>query len=319
MEVLNMRICSFLPSATEIIYELGLGDKLYGVTHECDYPEDAKNKLRVIDSFLKPEKLKSNEIDELVRNNKEQGKSTYLIEINKLKEAAPDIIITQGLCEVCAVSGNEVVDAAKALGSMPDIVNLEPKTVAEILESFITVGNATNRMAEAEDLYEKLDKRLKALKSKLEIEDERPKAFCLEWFDPPYVGGHWVPEMVELAGGEPVLGRKGQPSFQVEWEEVLKSLPKFTVIMPCGYDVDKSLDEMDTLLSVEQWHKLPSTRKGHVYVVDANSYFSRPGPRIVTGIEILAKILHQDLFGEDIPPDSFINYRNYIYLQDFLG
>lgn len=314
-----MRICSFLPSATEILYELGLGKYLRGVTHECNYPEDTKNKLRVIDSFLKPEKFKSREIDDFVRKNKNDGKSTYIVEIEKLKEANPDIIITQGLCEVCAVSGNEVVDAAKALGSMPEIVSIEPKTVGEILESFITVGNATNRKEEAEELYEKLEKRLDNLRSRLEIEDERPRVFCLEWFDPPYVGGHWVPEMVELAGGESVLGKKGEPSVRVEWDDVLKTLPKFTVVMPCGYDIDSSLDEMDSLLSVEQWHMLPSTRKGHIYVVDANSYFSRPGPRIIDGIEILAKILHPDLAGDDIPPDSFINYRNYIYLQDFLG
>lgn len=314
-----MRICSFLPSATEILYELGLGNNLHGVTHECDYPEDAKNKLRVIDSFIKPEDLDSREIDELVNKNRKEGKSTYIVEIEKLKKASPDIIITQGLCEVCAVSGNEVVDAARELGSMPDIVSLEPKTVDEILESFITVGKATNRKSEAENLCEKLDKRLNRLKSRLEIEDDRPRVFCLEWFEPPYVGGHWVPEMVELAGGEPVLGKKGEPSFRVDWDDVLKTLPKFTVVMPCGYDIDKSLNEMDCLLSVVQWHKLPSTRKGHVYLVDANSYFSRPGPRIVSGIEILAKILHPDLAEDEIPPDSFINYRNYIYLQDFLG
>ena len=314
-----MRICSFLPSATEIVYELGLGGSLYGVTHECDYPEDVNNKLRVIDSFLNPDELNSKEIDELVAKNKEQGKSTYLIELEKLKEANPDIIITQGLCEVCAVSGNEVIDAAKALGSMPDIISLEPKTVGEVLESFITVGVATDKKAESEELCEKLNKRLDNIKSKLEIEDERPKVFCLEWFDPPYVGGHWVPEMVELAGGEPVLGIKGEPSFKIEWEDVLKSLPRFTIVMPCGYDIDKSLNEMDTVLSIEQWHKLPSTRKGHAYIVDANSYFSRPGPRLISGIEIIAHILHPDLFSGDIPPNSFINYRNEIDLQDFLG
>ncbi|NIP37677.1 MAG: cobalamin-binding protein [Candidatus Dadabacteria bacterium] len=314
-----MRICSFLPSATEILYELGLGDAVTGVTHECDYPGDVKNKLRVIDSFLNPNELGSKEIDELVAKNKEEGKSTYIIELEKLKEASPDIIITQGLCEVCAVSGNEVIDAAKALGSMPEIISLEPKTVTEVLDSFITVGKATNTESEANELHGKLSSRLETVKQKLEIEDERPKVFALEWFVPPYVGGHWVPEMVELAGGEPILGKKAEPSFKVSWEDVLQCLPRYTIVMPCGYDIDKSLNEMDSLLSVEQWHKLPSTRKGHAYIVDANSYFSRPGPRIVTGIEILAHILHPELFDPDFPADSFINYRNYIYLQDFLG
>ena len=177
-----MRICSFLPSATEIVYALGLEKNLVGITHECDYPPEVSEKPRVIDSFLKPDELNSKEIDELVAKNKEQGKSTYLIELEKLKEASPDIIITQGLCEVCAVSGNEVIDAAKALGSMPDIISLEPKTVGEILESFITVGVATNKKAEAEELCDKLNIRLDSIKRKLEIEDEHPKVFCQEWF-----------------------------------------------------------------------------------------------------------------------------------------
>lgn len=314
-----MRICSFLPSATEIVYELGLGDSLYGVTHECDYPIDAKDKIRVIDSFLNPKELGSKEIDELVAKNKEQGKSTYIVQLDRLKEASPDIIITQGLCEVCAVSGNEVIDAVKALDSMPDIISLEPKNVREVLESFITVGEATNKESLAKELHDKLSTRLGKISKKLEIEDERPKVFTLEWLDPAYVGGHWVPEMIELAGGTPILGKKGEPSFKVDWDDVLKDLPRYTIVMPCGYDIDKSLDEMDTLLSNDQWHSLPATRKGHVYLVDANSYFSRPAPRIVTGIEILAHILHPELFDPDFPPNSFINYRNYIYLQDFLG
>lgn len=314
-----MRICSFLPSATEIVYALGLGENLVGVTHECDYPPEVTEKPRVINSFLKPEELNSKEIDELVIRNKEEGKSTYIVEIEKLKEANPDLIITQGLCEVCAVSGNEVVDATKALGNKPDIISLEPKTVGEILESFLTVGKAVNREAQASNLYEELSSEIEKIKSKLQHEDDFPKVFCLEWFDPPYVGGHWVPEMVELAGGKPVLGITGKPSFKVGWEDVLEALPKYTIVMPCGYDIDKSLDEMDHLMSVEQWHKLPATRKGHVYIVDANSYYSRPGPRIVEGIKILGTIIHPDLFGKDIPPDSMINYRNYIYLQDFLG
>lgn len=314
-----MRICSFLPSATEIVYALGLGENLVGVTHECDYPPEVTEKPRVINSFLKPEELNSKEIDELVIRNKEEGKSTYIVEIEKLKEANPDLIITQGLCEVCAVSGNEVVDATKALGNKPDIVSLEPKTVGEILESFLTVGKAVNREVQASNLYEELSSEIEKIKSKLQHEDDFPKVFCLEWFDPPYVGGHWVPEMVELAGGKPVLGITGKPSFKVGWKDVLKALPKYTIVMPCGYNIDKSLNEMDHLMSVEQWHKLPSTRKGHVYIVDANSYYSRPGPRIVEGIKILGTIIHSDLFGKDIPPYSMINYRNYIYLQDFLG
>ena len=212
-----MRICSFLPSTTEIVYELGLGDSLVGVTHECNYPPEVKEKKVIIMSFLDHKKLSSKEIDDLVSNNAAQGKSTYLVDKDALQEANPDIILTQKLCEVCAVSGNQAMEAVEVLGHMPEIISLEPTTIDEIFDTIITIGHATGVQEKAKEITDSLRARVEKVRSQLENERDRPRVFCLEWLDPPYVGGHWVPEMVEIAGGENGIGKIGEPSFKVTW------------------------------------------------------------------------------------------------------
>jgi iron complex transport system substrate-binding protein len=315
-----MRICSFLPSTTEILYELGLGDSVTGVTHECDYPPEAREKKRVIMSFIDPEKLSSREIDEVVSKNAEAGKSTYLIDRDALKEADPDMILTQELCEVCAVSGNEVSEAVEVLGKKPEIISLEPKTLGEILDTILIIGEATGTYDKAKDVTESLRKRIEKISSLLGDERDRPRVFCLEWLDPPYAAGHWVPEMVEMSGGECGLGKIGEPSFKVSWREIVDFAPQMLFIMPCGYDIQKTLDEINTLTSQEEWFSLPSTNRGEIYLLDANSYFSRPGPRVVDGLEIMAKTIHPELMKNyDPPPDSVLNLRNYMQFELFLG
>ena len=197
-----MRICSFLPSATEIIYALGLEDNLVGVTHECDWPPEAKGKPRVIGSLIKPEDLTSNEIDSLVSENYRAGKSTYIVDREPLIEANPDLILTQELCDVCAVSGNEVVEAVRVLGHEIQIISLEPRTLDGILDTIMIIGEATERRKQAEKLVNNLRLRIEAVRSLLREERDRPRVFCMEWLDPPYTAGHWIPEMVEIAGGE---------------------------------------------------------------------------------------------------------------------
>lgn len=315
-----MRICSFLPSTTEIVYELGLGDKITGVTHECDYPPEARDKKRVIMSLIDPEKLSSREIDEIVSKNAQEGKSTYLIDRDALVEADPDIILTQELCEVCAVSGNEVTEAVEVLGHKPDVITLEPRTLREILDTILIIGEATGTLDAAREITDKLEYRIEKIRSLLGGERDRPRVFCLEWLDPPYVAGHWVPEMVETAGGECGIGKAGEPSFKVSWEDIVNFAPQMLFIMPCGYDIEKTLDEIDTLTSHDEWFSLPSTNRGQIYLFDANSYFSRPGPRIVDGLEILAKTIHPELMkGYDPPLDSVLNLRNYMQFELFLG
>ncbi len=315
-----MRICSFLPSTTEIVYELGLGEGLVGVTHECDYPPEVKDKKTVIMSFLDHKQLSSREIDDLVSKNAAEGKSTYLVDKDALKEANPDIILTQKLCEVCAVSGNQVMEAVEVLGHTPEIISLEPTTIDEILDTITTIGDATGSQEKAREITEGLRARVEKVRSALENERDRPRVFCLEWLDPPYVGGHWVPEMVEIAGGENGIGKAGEPSFKVTWEDIAEFAPQMLFIMPCGFDIEKTINELDAVTSKDEWFALPATNRGEIYLVDANSYFSRPGPRIVDGLEILARTIHPEIIRNyNPPPDSIINLRNYMQLELFSG
>ncbi len=314
-----MRICSFLPSTTEIICKLGLEDNLIGITHECDYPEAVLEKDRVIMSSIDHKSLSSKEIDDLVAENSRNGKSTYLVDKEKLKAANPDIIFTQGLCEVCAVSGNQVLEAVDVLDNRPEIISLEPGTVDEVLESIITIGEATGKSRQANELVTNLKNRINTIKSITDRQKDKPRVFCLEWLEPPFVAGHWVPEMVNIAGGENGLRSKGEISVKVEWEEILDFAPHYIFVMPCGFDIDKTLNEIDAVTSNSIWHQTPASQKGNVYLVDANSYFSRPGPRIVEGIEIIARTIHADLFKTELPPGSILNLRNYMQIQSFLG
>ncbi len=314
-----MRICSFLPSTTEIICELGLADNLIGITHECDYPEAVNSKERVIMSSIDHKTLSSKEIDDLVTENSKNGKSTYLVDKDKLKAANPDIIFTQGLCEVCAVSGNQVLEAVEVLENRPEIISLEPGTVDEVLESIVTIGNATGKSEQAGELVASLKKRIDIIRNISLRERDKPRVFCLEWLEPPFVAGHWVPDMVEIAGGDNGLRSKGEQSVKVKWDDILDFAPHYIFVMPCGFNIDKTINEIDAVTSNSIWHQTPASQKGNVYLVDANSYFSRPGPRIVDGIEIIARTIHPDLFKMEPPPDSILNLRNYMQIQAVLG
>ena len=281
-----MRICSLLPSSTEIIFALGLEENLVGVTHECDYPPQARDKPVVVKSILEGKgKLSSARIDELVKRNRSEGKSVYLIDSERLSEIKPDLIITQGLCDVCAVSENEVTEVCEVLENSPEILSLNPTTIGEILDSIVLLGEVTRTKEKASQLVDDLRKRIETVEKKLSGERYRPGVFCLEWLDPPYAAGHWVPEMVKTAGGEPLISRTGEPSFKTSWDEILESSPDYLIIMPCGFDVEKTLDGIEELTGgVRQWHTLRAVQKGHCYIVDANSYFSRSSPESLTGL-----------------------------------
>lgn len=315
-----MRICSLLPSATEIVFALDLGDDLVAVTHECDHPPRARDKAVVVGSPLDGRgDMSSAEIDRVVSENRAAGKSTYLIDAEALRRARPDLVITQGLCEVCAVAKDRVAEISEVLDPEPRVISLEPGTVEEILDSITAVGEAAGAEENAAALVGELRERIRAVEKTLANERYRPGVFCLEWLDPPYAPGHWVPDMVERAGGKCLLGKTGEPSFRTDWDSILESAPEYVVLMPCGFDVEATLERIDEVTGVPQWRMLPAVRKGHCYVVDANSYFSRPSPRTVEGIELLAGMLHPDLFGRTPKPDSVLNLKNHFYLQTFLG
>ena len=298
-----MRVCSLLPGATEMAYLLGLGDEIVGVTHECDYPPDAKNKPVVVRSVIDPKRMSSQEIDCKVTELLQAGKGLYRVDERSFLEAAPDVILTQGLCEVCALDYDEVVKAAQRLPRMPAIVSLNPHSLAEILDDIMRVGVATQREAVAAMLIQGLRERIDLVS--LAEPKYRPRVVCLEWFEPLYVAGHWVPEMVTLAGGFDVLGRRGEPSFKIEWQKVVESKPDVILLMPCGFDVRRTVKESTPLRRLEGWNDLPAAKAGNVYALNGNAYFSRPGPRLINGLEILARIIHPEQTTEpSLPADA---------------
>jgi iron complex transport system substrate-binding protein len=295
-----MRICSLLPGATEIAYLLGLGDQVVGVTHECDYPPDAKQKSVVVRSVIDSNRMSSQEIDRKVAELLHAGKGLYTIDERSFMDAAPDVIVTQGLCDVCALDYDDVVKAAQRLPRMPAIVSLNPHSLAEMLDDIMRVAAATQSEVAARALMQDLRERIDRVA--MAEPKYRPRVVCLEWFEPLYVAGHWVPEMVALAGGFDALGRKGEPSHRVEWQSVVDARPDVLLLMPCGFDTRRAIKESTPLRSLAGWNDLPAVKAGNVYALNGNAYFSRPGPRLVNGLEILARIIHPEPMTETFSP-----------------
>jgi iron complex transport system substrate-binding protein len=294
-----MRICSLLPGATEIAFALGLGDQIVGVTHECDYPAEAKHKRVLVRSAIDPHRMSNAEIDRKVSELLQAGKGLYSIDEEALRETAPDVILTQGLCDVCALDYNEVVRAAAGLAVRPVIVSLNPHSFADVLDDVVRIGAATNSAAVADVFVGELRQRVEQIR--LAKPNYRPRAVCLEWFEPLYVAGHWIPEMVALAGGHDVLGRQSEPSFRVDWSNVLDADPEIILLMPCGFDVRRAVKEASALRALPHWEELQAVKRGRVYALNGSAYFSRPGPRLVNGLEILARIIHPETVAPPIP------------------
>lgn len=295
-----MRICSLLPGATEIAFALGLGDQIVGVTHECDYPADAQYKPIVVRSVIDSKRMSGAEIDRKIAELLQAGNGLYFIDEAAFAAAAPDVILTQGLCEVCALDYNEVVNAAGKLARPPAIVSLNPRSLPELLDDIQRVGAATERSKIAEALVDDLRARI-AHVGRREPE-RRPRVVCLEWFEPLYTAGHWVPEMVALAGGHDVLGRAGEPSAKISWEDVVLARPEVLLLMPCGFDVRRTVKESTPLRALPGWNDLPAVRNENVFALNGNAYFSRPGPRLVNGLEILARIIHPETVNWSVAP-----------------
>ena len=290
------RIVSFLPSATEMVCVLGLADRLVGITHECDYPPVVKGKPVVVRSAIAVEQLTQAEVDQAVSERVENGRSVYQVDENLLRELAPDVILTQELCQVCAPSGNEVTQALNALPKKPQILWLTPRTLADIADNLRDIGVATGCQSAAETWITANFGKLKEISTIADQCGSRPRVFCMEWFDPVYSSGHWIPEMVRIAGGVDELGQEGQYSTPVAWEKVRDWAPQVLVLMPCGHHLEKVLELAPQLTRLPGWSDLPAVQKNQVYAVDASSYFARPGPRIVQGTELLAHLIHPERF-----------------------
>jgi iron complex transport system substrate-binding protein len=299
------RIVSFLPSATEMLCALGLEDQLVGITHECDYPASVKGKPVVVRSAVPVETMTQPQIDQAVTERLQNGLSVYQVDEKLLQDVAPDLIVTQDLCQVCAPSGNEVTQALNLLPRKPQILWLTPKSLQEINDNLREIGEATGRQNQAEELIATGHARIKNIAAITDPLVSRPRVFCMEWIDPIYCSGHWVPEMVKIAGGIDELSRMGTDSVRIAWEDVLKWAPEVLIIMPCGCHLDKVLELAPLLSARPGWFDLPAVRNGRVYAVDANSYFARPGPRVIDGAELLAHLIHPELFPWNGPKGAY--------------
>ena len=300
------RIVTFLPSATELIYSLGADDKLFGVTHECNYPSDAKTKPRVIGSVFDPASMSSKQIDDKICQLMTDGKQIYNLNKENLLNAKPDLIISQDICEVCSAHTEHVKIAMDMLEKKPEVYTMDPHDVDEILMSIRDISKMIGKETEGNELVDSLVKRLEFVKSK--TFEDKPKIVAIEWVDPFFTSGHWIPEMIESAGGENLISTEKMPSRKMELEEIKEANPDIIVMMPCGFDVKRTVSEYNNVLTNNpDWHELKAVKEKNVYAVDANSYFSKPSLRTITGIEILAKIIHPDVFGDlQLPKNSFV-------------
>jgi iron complex transport system substrate-binding protein len=283
-----MRIASLVPSATEMLFALGLGENVVGVTHECDYPP-AASALPHLTATVLPDGLSAGEIDAAVKSVVGEGKALYSLDEARLAQLAPDLIVTQAICDVCAVSFEDVVEVAARLPGPPRVVQQDPSSLGEMLEDVTRLGAAAGIEARARELRGELEGRLAAVRAAV-AGAPAPRVVALEWLDPPFVGGHWIPEMVALAGGVDVAGPAGAKSPEVEWEALAALDPDLAIVMPCGMYMEESRREAET-----HRERIESLGAGRVFAVDAASTYSRPGPRLVDGAELLAHLLHPDL------------------------
>jgi iron complex transport system substrate-binding protein len=296
------RIVSFLPSATEIACALGLSESLLGITHECDYPPEVRSKPVVVRAVLPLERMSQSEIDRAVAERMRAGLSLYQIDEPLLRELAPDLILTQDLCQVCAPSGNEVSQLLKSLPKTPQILWMTPHSLSEIFDNIRDLGAATGRTNEADKLISDCNARLAALSNRMSAATTRPRVCCIEWLDPVYASGHWVPELVKIAGGSDELGSERGESVRVSWDDVAAYAPEVLVIMPCGFNLRQTMKQIWSVFAPygsgsgkSHFFNLPAVKNNRVYAVDANSYFARPGPRVVEGAELLARLIHPEL------------------------
>jgi len=297
-----MQICSFLPSATEILYALGLGNSVAGVTFECDFPPEAARKTVVVNTNLAHD-LTSAEIDHDVNEYSSHGESLYRVDIRKLEAIKPDLIVTQELCDVCAISTSYVAKAVHQLSSKPRVLSLTPHALEDVLKDILRVGEATDRDAEARELVSSLRERIAKVGQM--TKPQKPTVVCLEWLSPPFNGGHWIPEMIDLAGGVDSLGKLGKDSYRMEWDQVLRVDPDVVLVMPCGHNLERSVQEYHATQFPKGWKQVKAVRNGRVYAVNASAYFSRPGPRLVTGLEIMYSLLQEER-PQELPANSWI-------------
>ena len=295
------RIVSFLPSATELLYEFDVSDKLFGVTHECNYPEDAKLKPQVISSVINSDKLSSNEINTVTCTLLNEGKNIFELNKKNLIHANPDLIISQETCEVCAAYTNQIKLALEILPKKPQLYSMDPHNLKEILESVTQLGKILDKEEKAVQIVNSLQTRIQKLQN---LGNEKiPRVLAIEWIEPFFTAGHWIPEMIEISGGINLISKIGEHSRRMSMDEIIASDPDIVILMPCGFDTARTISEYKSILKKNHaWNSLKSVKNDQIYAVDANSYFSKPSIRTIDGLEILAKIIQPEKFKDLIVP-----------------
>ena len=297
------RIVSFLPSATELLYEFGVDDKLFGVTHECKYPDGAKLKPQVISSVINSDDLSSNEINTITCTLLNEGKNIFELNKENLIDANPDLIISQETCEVCAAYTNQVKSALEILPNKPELYSMDPHNLKEIIQSVTKLGQILNKEKKSVEIVNSLERRIQHIQN-----SEKkliPKVLAIEWIEPFFTAGHWIPQMIEFAGGINLISKTGEHSRRMDMGEVVNSKPDIIIFMPCGFDTDRTVQEYESILDNNPgWNSLQAVKNNQIYAVDANSFFSKPSIRTIDGLEILAKIIHPEKFKNLIVPDN---------------
>ncbi len=301
-----MRIVSLLPSATEMLYLLGLDNMLHGVSYECDYPVEARSKAIVVKPRINTEGKTQGEIDSEVSSFMREGKQLYMVDMEAIRSIKPDIVITQDLCDVCAISMKDVVKATEDLSKECEVISMQPKSIGEMLDDIIRIGKACRVERKAEEEVAKLRGRIEAVKRRAKEAGKIPRVLCAEWYDPIYASGHWIPEMVRIAGGIDGLGCEGGYSRVIEWKKIVEYSPEVMVMMPCGFDVGRAIADMWMITRNEGWNGLDAVRDGRVYAANGSWYYSRHGPRLIDGLEYLAKMIHPEVFGSELPEEAAV-------------
>ena len=301
-----MRICSFVPGATEVLFALGLGDSVVGVTHECDWPPEAAERPRVTASLVQMGDLSSAEIDRVVAETAGEGRPLYAVDLEQWEQIGADLVVTQELCDVCAISPAEVEGAAAARRLEVEVLDYSPSTLDGIMNAVTGLGVRLGAEGAADELTSGMRSRLERVRAALAGVESSPRVFVTEWLEPPYSAGHWVPDMVATAGGIDVAGTSGEPSHRMRWPDVAALEPDVVVVAPCGFDLDRTLSELVPLDLSAHLLGTPARQESRVFAVDANGYFSRPAPRVVDGVELLAHLLHPEAYPDPGLPWSRI-------------
>ena len=301
----ELRICSLLPSATEIVFALGLGQHLVAVTHECDFPPEVARLPVITRSTLDHGTRRSRDVHHHIAGALHRGSSIYALDQDLLERLDPSLILTQELCDVCAVSYDVVEKAVHHLAGERTLLSLEPTSLSGILETLTQVGEAAGAGERAMALVAELQGRIDGIAAATTAARRRPRVFAMEWLDPPFAAGHWVPEMIRLAGGHGDLTQQGSPSSQIAWDRVVDYDPEIIVLMPCGFTLARTIEEFADAELPQAWSRLTAVQSGHVYAVNGSAYFNRPGPRIVEGLQILAEIIHPEVIMRATPPEAW--------------